>query len=170
MAREPRVGPPYIDAEVETDILHQKVDAIISDTRGAKLWRKQTDEKLEGLDRRLAELTDGQGRLEMSMFELLSIAKRAEERASGAKVEAATAVATAKMVANQASRASWTDEVAHEAARVGIQKVTQENNEVIESRRLKTVRRNRIILGAVALLYTTIIPAFVTLLLHGCQK
>jgi hypothetical protein len=144
------------EEQSELSLLHGKVDGVLSDTRGMRLRQDRLEKKVD-------EIADTQGRIETGMFELLSIARGAESTAN-------RAARSAKAANEQSSRASWTDEFAHEAAKTSLKLASEAGLEDVEEKRRKRVTRNRFILGGIAAFYGIVMPALVTLLVHGCAK
>ncbi len=159
--------PPNDPLVREVDLLHSKMDAIISDTRGSRLHREKTDrtldahgKALEAQGKKLVELADGQASLERGIMEVLKEVKGARDEAGRAKREASAAL-------EKSSRASWSDDIALEAAKTGLDISARKGREEIEEKRIATKTRNRIIYGVAAAAVLIVQTGALALIAHG---
>jgi hypothetical protein len=130
----------------ELERVHSKVDTLIAEERGTRLWQK----RIEGV---LKDQTDRLDRVEGGIFQLLAITKDIGGGMREAVATAQRAERIAKAADTKSERGSWTDDLAREAATAHVKNLSEEERLAIVAKAKSRATRGKIVYAfAVALI------------------
>lgn len=146
-----------------TELAEGRIDELIKDLRETRHWRTRIETKVD-------KVSEKQDKQDESLFELLAIARGADQTAVEAKKKALSAKNVANAAKNKAdvaeARGSWTNEVVQDVARSNIH--VSEVNAVAAIEMKKKLYGKLIWAGGI--FYVTVIPPLIAILVHGCGK
>jgi hypothetical protein len=155
----PRPRGPRLSTEEQVARHGSQLDAILDDTRSLRRWTISADERLH-------ELGAGLERLELGLFEVLGLAKKAEDRAAKADARAQRAERDSSVAREEASRSSQTNEVATHFVQRKLELDVRADEDSLAARR----KRNALLFTAAKTFVTALIAAIIGVIFaKGCH-